>query len=144
MSRCSRCCCPEALQDWLPEGHLAYFISDTVVDVTAHIIVAAELTNNASDAGELPTMLHAVKNNLGQTPEQALADTGYRSEAVFEQLADSGTDLVVALGREGKQRWASTPRAVHTWLRWRPSCKALKARLPTGDESGSLSHPTAG
>src|SRR5215207_4500853 len=21
---------PEALQDWLPEGHLAYFISDTV------------------------------------------------------------------------------------------------------------------
>ena len=21
---------PEALQDWLPEGHLAYFISDTL------------------------------------------------------------------------------------------------------------------
>ena len=21
---------PQALQDWLPEGHLAYFISDTV------------------------------------------------------------------------------------------------------------------
>jgi transposase len=84
-------------------GYDASYNAQTAVDDTAHIIVAAELTNNASDAGELPTMLHAVKNNLGQTPEQALADTGYRSEAVFAQLADSGTDLVVALGREGKQ-----------------------------------------
>jgi len=73
------------------------------VDDAAHIIVAAELTNNASDAGELPMLVQAVKNNLGSVPKQALADTGYKSEAVFETLADSGCDLVVALGREGKQ-----------------------------------------
>ena len=90
-------------------GYDASYNAQTAVDDTAHIIVAAELTNNASDAGELPTMLHAVKNNLGQTPEQALADTGYRSETVFEQLADSGTDLVVALGREGKQQLGFDP-----------------------------------
>src|SRR5688500_13917532 len=54
-------------------------------------------------------MLHAVKYNLGQTPEQALADTGYRSEAAFAQLADSGTELVVALGREGKQQLGFDP-----------------------------------
>jgi len=54
-------------------GYDASHNAQTAVDDTAHIIVAAELTNNASDAGELPTMLHAVKNNLGQTPEQALA-----------------------------------------------------------------------
>jgi predicted transcriptional regulator len=40
------------------------------VDDTAHIIVAAELTNNPSDAGELPTMLTAVQSNLGETPQQ--------------------------------------------------------------------------
>jgi hypothetical protein len=73
-------------------------------DETAHIIVAAELTNNASDAGELPKLLLAVRGNLGQLPQQALADTGYRSEAVFEQLAGGPTELVVALGREGKQQ----------------------------------------
>ena len=73
-------------------------------DEAAHIIVAAELTNNASDAGELPRMLQAVQGNLGQLPEQALADTGYRSEAVFQELAESPTELVVALGREGKQQ----------------------------------------
>ena len=73
----------------------------TAVDDTAHIIVAAELINNASDVRELPTMLQAVKNTLGAYPEQTLADAGYRSEAVFAELAGC-TDLVVAIGREGK------------------------------------------
>lgn len=84
-------------------GFDASYNAQTAVDAAAHIIVAAELTNNASDAAELPTMLQAVENNLGTLPEQALADTGYKAEAVFEQLAGSRCDLVVALGREGKQ-----------------------------------------
>jgi transposase len=89
--------------------------AQTAVDDTAHIIVAAELTNSASDAGELPTMLNAVKDNLGHLPEQMLADAGYRSEAVFEQLAECGTELVVALGREGKQQLHFDPqRSPHT------------------------------
>ena len=87
---------PEALQDWLPEGHLAYFISDTVDGLDLQAFHARYASG-------------ARKNNLGQTPEQALADTRYRSEAVFEQLADSGTDLVVALGREGKQQLGFDP-----------------------------------
>jgi transposase len=89
--------------------------AQTAVDDTAHIIVAAELTNSASDAAELPSMLDAVKNNLEHSPEQMLADAGYRSEAVFEQLAECGTELVVALGREGKQQLHFDPqRSPHT------------------------------
>jgi transposase len=84
-------------------GFDASYNAQTAVDDAAHIIVAAELTNCSSDAGELPTMLRAVQDNLGSLPEQALADTGYRSEAVFEALAASGCDLVVSLGREGKR-----------------------------------------
>jgi len=76
----------------------------------AHIIVAAELTNSVSDAGELPTMLQAVKDNLGALPEQAPTDTGYKAETVFEALAGSGCDLVVALGREGKQQQHFNPQ----------------------------------
>jgi transposase len=75
--------------------------AQTAVDDTAHIIVAAELINNASDVRELPTMVQAVKDTLGAYPEQTLADAGYRSEAVFAALAGC-TDLVVAIGREGK------------------------------------------
>ena len=71
-------------------GFDASYNAQTAVDDAAHIIVAAELTNCASDAGELPTMLRAVQDNLGTLPGQALADTGYKSEAVFEALAASG------------------------------------------------------
>jgi len=36
----------------------------------------------------------------------ALADAGYRSEATLAQLSDSATEVIVALGREGKGRVA--------------------------------------
>lgn len=105
-------------------GFDASYNGQTAVDDTAHIIVAAELTNCASDAGELPVMLQAVKANLGVMPTQALADTGYRGEAVFEGLADCGCDLVVALGREGKQPLRFDPqRSPHT--------AAMAAKLKT-------------
>ena len=78
--------------------------AQTAVDEKAHIIVAAELTNMAADSGELPGMLEAVKANLDADARQVLADAGYRSEAVFEQLKDHPGELIVALGREGKQQ----------------------------------------
>ena len=107
-------------------GFDASYNAQTAVDDAAHIIVAAELTNNASDAGELPTMLQAVKNNLDTMPEHALADTGYRAEAVFEALADSGCDLVVALGREGKQALRFDPQRS-------PYTAAMAAKLQTDE-----------
>ncbi|CAM5794463.1 IS1182 family transposase [Ottowia pentelensis] len=84
-------------------GFDASYNAQTAVDDTAHIIVAAELGNNAADVGQLVPMLQAVKDNTGQAPRQALADAGYRSEQNFEALADSSTELVVAMGREGKR-----------------------------------------
>jgi len=85
-------------------GYDASNNAQTAVDETFHIIVAAELTNSANDAAQLPVMLKAVGDNLGQRPKQVLADTGYRGEQVFEQLANCGTDVIVSLGREGKKR----------------------------------------
>jgi transposase len=82
-------------------GFEASYNGQIATDDTAHIIVAAELINNASDVRELPKMVEAVKAVLGVYPEQTLADAGYRSEEVFESLTGR-TDLVVAIGREGK------------------------------------------
>jgi hypothetical protein len=107
-------------------GFDASYNAQTAVDDAAHIIVAAELTNNASDAGELPTMLQAVEDNLGTVPKQALADTGYKSEAVFEVLAGKGCELVVAIGREGKLPLRfDAERLPHT--------AAMAAKLQTDD-----------
>ena len=84
-------------------GFDASYNAQTGVDDTAHIIVAAELSNNAGDVGQLVPMLQAVAANTDQAPEQALADAGYRSEHNFEALAGSSTELVVVMGREGKR-----------------------------------------
>ena len=84
-------------------GFNASYNAQTAVDEQALIIVAAELGNSAADVGQLVPMLQAVKANTGQAPEQALADAGYRSEDNFKALSDSGTELVVAMGREGKR-----------------------------------------
>ena len=74
------------------------------VDDHAHIMVAAELTNTAADSGQLVPLLEAVRDSTGELPAQLLADAGFRSEAQFELLAETPVELIVALGREGKQQ----------------------------------------
>jgi len=77
--------------------------AQTAVDAAAHIIVAAELGNCAADSGQLSTILSAVKRDAGADPKQVLADAGYRSEDMFEQLKNHPAELIVALGREGRK-----------------------------------------
>lgn len=77
--------------------------AQAAVDEAAHLIVAAELGNSAADSSQLPTVLAAVLRDAGADPKQVLADAGYRSEATFEQLREHPAELIVALGREGKQ-----------------------------------------
>ena len=78
--------------------------AQTAVDDTAQIIVAAELSNNAADSAQLLPMLNAINDVLGSVPGQTLADADYRSDQTFEQAQDNEAELVVALGREGKQQ----------------------------------------
>ncbi len=94
------------------------------VDETAYIIVAAELTNNGADSTRLPPLLEAVRDTAGEYPRQALADAGFRSEAVFETLVDHPTEQVVALGREGKKPLAIDPKK-------RPHTVAMAEKLRT-------------
>jgi hypothetical protein len=78
--------------------------AQTAVDEAAHIIVTAEVVNTSSDVQQLPMVLKAVTQNTGASAAQVLADAGYRSESVMAELAISNpdTELVIALGREGK------------------------------------------
>lgn len=119
-------------------GHDYSFNAHTAVDETAQIVIAAELTNDASDSDRLPVLLAAIKANLGQDPRQVLADAGFRSEAVFTQLRDSSSELIVALGREGKQAVAiDVVRYPHTAAM---ASRLPKAKRPIANASGSWKH----
>jgi transposase len=107
-------------------GFDASYNAQTAVDDTAHIIVAAELSNNAADAQQLVPMLQAVKANTGELPRQGLADAGYRSEDNFRELSGLTIELVVALGREGKQQ-AQADSKTH------PHTAAMAAKLQTDE-----------
>jgi len=96
--------------------------AQAAVDETAHIIVAAELVNSAADSGQLAMVLAAVKRDAGDDPRQVLADAGYRSEAMFEQLAEHPSELIVALGRDGKHDVAIDPKK-------RPLCAAMAEKF---------------
>lgn len=96
----------------------------TAVDAEHQIIVAAELGNNAADNHGLPIMLNAVQATLGELPVQALADAGFRSEGVLEELSAVACDVVVALGREGRNNAAINPDKY-------PRTAAMAERLQT-------------
>lgn len=100
--------------------------AQTAVDAHAQIIVAAELSNCAADSGQLKAMLEAVEQNVGSKPETALADAGYRSEETLAQLSQSGIEVIVALGREGKQQ-------VEVDADKRPHTAAMAVKLQTDE-----------
>jgi hypothetical protein len=96
----------------------------TAVDADKQIIVAAELSQCAADSDRLAVLLDAVQADLGALPQQSLADAGFRSEAILEQLAGVPCELIVALGREGRE-------SARVDARKYPRTAAMAARLQT-------------
>jgi transposase len=72
------------------------------VESESRLIVAAKVTQSASDHDELLPVLEEMRSNVGQLPEAVLADAGYRSEENLAKLEASAMDGYVALGRERK------------------------------------------
>jgi IS5 family transposase len=89
--------------------------------------VAAEVVNTSSDVQQLPMVLAAVRAHTQSDAQQVLADAGYRSEEVMAKLALSlpETELVIALGREGKQQARPTDAQRY------PHTVAMQAKFQT-------------
>src|SRR5476649_959374 len=86
---------PPVLREWLPKGHLVYFILDTVkcldmpnsdeafiqgynaqavVDSTCQVIVAKDVTQQTNDKMQAEPMMAQVPVNTGRTPKKASLD----------------------------------------------------------------------
>lgn len=73
------------------------------VEGTSRLIVAVQVTPNASDQAELLPVLREVQSHTGQSPTEVLADAGYRSEENLQKLETAAIDAYISLGREGKK-----------------------------------------
>ena len=86
-----------------PESHIMpapggkHFIqaynAQAAVDSAHPVIVAAEVTNKATDRGQAEPMMEVVKVNTGQLPRQMSADAGYFSSDAVENLTARGIDV---------------------------------------------------
>lgn len=118
--------------------------AQAAVDEHAHIIVAAELVNSAADSGQLATVLAAVKRDVVDDAKQVLADAGYRSETMVEQLRDHPSELIVALGRTGKRKQWSIRRSVRCAPPWPKNSNRRRPRRLIENENGFRRRPTLG
>ena len=85
------------------EGFQQCYNAQLAVDDERQLIVAAQVTANASDQGQLLPRLNEVEASYGAAPERVLADAGYCNERDLLALEERGVDAYVALGREGKK-----------------------------------------
>lgn len=89
------------------DGYQQCYNAQAAVDETHQLIVASDVSNNASDGGQLIPLVDQTHRNVGRKPSRVLADTGYASEATFEALEERKIPGYVAIGREGR-----SPRAI--------------------------------
>ena len=84
------------------EGYQQCYNAQTVVEGENQLVVGAEVTDNASDQGQLIPMIDAAAEVCGEAPRQVLADANYCNERDLAELEARDIDGYVALGREGK------------------------------------------
>ena len=85
------------------EGFQQCYNAHMAVEGANQLIVATEVSSNASDQGRMLPLVDEVQAAHGERPGSVLADAGYCNEADLEALEARGVDGYVALGREGRR-----------------------------------------
>ena len=88
------------------DGFQQCYNAQLAVEGENQLIVAVEVSSNASDQGRMPPLVQEVESTHGTRPETVLADAGYCNEADLDKLEALGVDGYVALGREGRREVA--------------------------------------
>lgn len=65
------------------------------VDAETQVIVAAEVTQDVLDRGQLSAMMESTERNAGQRPEVVTADAGYWSTETVQKAIHSGAQVLV-------------------------------------------------
>jgi transposase len=107
---------PESRMMKTTDGFHYAYNAQTMVDEGSQVVLAAEVTQQATDIDQFFFMVGVTEANLDaadidDSPEVVLADAGYCSEANLQRIADADINALVATGRiRGKERAPDAPR----------------------------------
>ena len=126
------------------EGFQQCCNAQLAVEGRSQLVVAAEVSANASDQGRMAPLVEEVEAVHGTRPETVLADAGYCNEADLARLEALGVDGYVALGREAAARLRRTRTGTRPRPPWRRSWRRSRAGRGTPSASGGPRRPSAG
>jgi len=106
------------------DGFQQCYNAQLAVEGESRLVVAAEVSAEASDQGRMVPLLRAVESAHGTRPGTVLADAGHCNEADLATLGELGVDGYVALGREGRGEVAADAGK-------HPAKAAMAAKLAT-------------
>jgi len=109
------------------DGFIQGFNAQAAVDATAQVIVAATVSNQASDCPHLVGLVEQIATNLAAVPEQVSADAGYCSEDNLGALDSRNIDAHIATGRH--QHGTAAPEARSAPPHSRVAAMAAKLRI---------------
>ena len=94
---------PEASLMKSRDGLIPAYNVQTVVDNANHMIAATEVLTNPDDHAALPVMVKTVQDELGVTPTVILADKGYYTPDLLQQVeTTTGATCYVAVPKKKK------------------------------------------
>jgi transposase len=81
-------------------AYLQAYNAQMAVDGDHQVIVACDLSQQATDVGHLPDLVGRVADATGFKPQTVLADPGYFSAENVRKLADAGIEALIPPDRE--------------------------------------------
>ena len=79
--------------------------AQATVDAQTHIILAADLDNQANDSGYLPEQLTQVVENTGAVPGELSADAGYYSQQNVDFVHNLGVEAFIPPNKIKHSEW---------------------------------------
>lgn len=120
-----------------PHGFEYSYNVQCAVDEANQVIVAHDVSNEASDKSQLSPMLEKIEENTGEKPEKFTADNGYSSVGNLECFEkDRDIDAYIAQGNEKKMKSKEKGKEVRCPISKeacvRDTCLKCEGRLQCG------------
>ena len=95
---------PEARLMKSRDGKIPAYNVQIAVDAENKMIADSEVVTEETDLGQLPKMVESIKEELGQTPEEVIADKGYNAPDLIEAIEKKEKGIQIYVSQEKTSR----------------------------------------